>query len=54
MKLIQEAYQALQELDFLVVGDMFMTPTAALADIVLPVATYLVYNLLMNTLYFKP
>jgi anaerobic selenocysteine-containing dehydrogenase len=37
----QEVYQALLNLDFLAVADMFMTPTAALADIVLPVASYL-------------
>jgi len=40
----QEVYQALLELDFLVVADMFMTPTAALADVVLPVATYLEFD----------
>ena len=40
----QEAHRALLELDFLAVADMFMTPTAALADIVLPVATYLEFN----------
>ena len=38
---VQEVYQALRSLDFLVVSDFFMTPTAEMADIVLPVATYL-------------
>ena len=33
--------QALKQLDFLVVTDMFMTPTAELADIVLPACTFL-------------
>ena len=33
--------QALRKLDFLVVADMFMTPTAELADIVLPACTFL-------------
>ena len=37
----QETYEALKGLDFLVVSDFFMTPTAELADIVLPVATYM-------------
>jgi len=41
---VQEVYQALLNLDFLAVTDMFMTPTAALADIVLPVTTYLEFN----------
>ena len=40
----QEAYQALMKLDFLYVADLVMTPTAELADIVLPVATYLEVN----------
>ncbi|MDP2917616.1 MAG: molybdopterin-dependent oxidoreductase, partial [Dehalococcoidia bacterium] len=37
----RETYEALKRLDFLTVTDFFMTPTAELADIVLPVATYL-------------
>jgi anaerobic selenocysteine-containing dehydrogenase len=38
---VQEVYQALMRVDFLYVADQFMTPTAELADIVLPAATYL-------------
>ncbi|MFC2068088.1 molybdopterin-dependent oxidoreductase [Chloroflexota bacterium] len=37
----KETYKALNNLDFLVVTDFFLTPTAKLADIVLPVGTYL-------------
>ncbi|MFC1593009.1 molybdopterin-dependent oxidoreductase [Candidatus Omnitrophota bacterium] len=40
----QQVYKALNKLDFLAVSDMFMTPTSELADIVLPVATYLEYD----------
>ncbi|UCG08897.1 MAG: molybdopterin-dependent oxidoreductase, partial [Desulfobacterales bacterium] len=50
----QEAYQALLKLDFLAVGDMFMTPTAALADIVLPVATYLEFDDIVAPPYSLP
>ncbi|MGB9700002.1 MAG: molybdopterin-containing oxidoreductase family protein [Thermodesulfobacteriota bacterium] len=35
----QETYQALKKLEFLAVAEIFLTPTAQLADIVLPVAT---------------
>jgi anaerobic selenocysteine-containing dehydrogenase len=41
---VKETYKALQKLDFLMVADHVMTPSAALADIVLPAATYLEYN----------
>lgn len=40
----QEVFKALMALDFLYVSDQFMTPTAELADIVLPAATYLEVN----------
>ena len=37
----RRVYEALKAVDFLVVADLVMTPTAALADIVLPAASYL-------------
>lgn len=37
----REVYNALQEVDFMAVSDFFITPTAELADIVLPSATWL-------------
>jgi anaerobic selenocysteine-containing dehydrogenase len=45
----QEAHKALNKLDFLVVADMFMTPTASLADILLPVSSYLEYDSIVAT-----
>jgi anaerobic selenocysteine-containing dehydrogenase len=37
----REVYQALSRVEFLVVTDFFLTPTAELADIVLPASTWL-------------
>lgn len=39
-----QTYEAFMKLDFLAVSDIFMTPTAALADIVLPAATQFEFN----------
>jgi anaerobic selenocysteine-containing dehydrogenase len=48
----QRTYNALKKLEFLAVSDLFMTPTAALADIVLPAATYLEYDSISITPYY--
>ena len=40
----RRTYAAFTKLDFLVVADLFMTPTASLADIILPVAANLEYD----------
>jgi len=40
----KKTHEALMKLDFFAVADMFMTPTAMLADIVLPVASYLEFD----------
>jgi anaerobic selenocysteine-containing dehydrogenase len=45
-------YHAFRKLDFLAVADFFMTPTAALADIVLPAATYLEYDSIVAPPYY--
>lgn len=37
----REVYRALEKVEFMAVSDFFMTPTAELADIVLPAATWL-------------
>ncbi|MFC1884351.1 molybdopterin-dependent oxidoreductase [Thermodesulfobacteriota bacterium] len=37
----KEVYRALEKVDFMAVSDFFLTPTAELADIVLPSATWL-------------
>ena len=37
----KEVYRTLEKVEFMVVSDFFMTPTAELADIVLPAATWL-------------
>ena len=37
----RRVFEALKKVDFLVVADLIMTPTAALADLVLPVTSYL-------------
>jgi anaerobic selenocysteine-containing dehydrogenase len=48
----RRTYEALKKLDFLAVADMFMTPTAALADIVLPAATYLEFDSISAPPYY--
>ncbi len=40
----RQTYDTLMKLDFLAVSDIFMTPTAALADVVLPAATQFEFN----------
>ncbi|MFC1916607.1 molybdopterin-dependent oxidoreductase [Chloroflexota bacterium] len=39
-----EVYKALKQVEFLAVSDFFLTPTAELADIVLPAATWLEFD----------
>lgn len=39
-----ETFEALKKLDFLAVSEIFMTPTAQLADIVLPAATHFEFD----------
>jgi len=40
----RKTFEALMKLDFLVVSDIFMTPTASLSDLVLPAATQFEFN----------
>ncbi len=49
---VQEVYKALKKIDFLAAVDMFMTPTAAMADIVLPVAGFLEINNIIAPPYY--
>ena len=48
----KKIYRAMEKLDFVAVADMFMTPTAALSDIVLPVASYLEFDSIVVSPYF--
>ena len=41
---IMKVRDAFNNLDFLVVSDLFMTPTAAMADVLFPVATFLEFD----------
>jgi len=40
----RQTYEALMKLDFIAIADIFMTPTAALADIILPAATHFEFD----------
>jgi len=50
----QRVYDALKKLDFFAVAEQFMTPTAVLADVVLPVTTYLQFNSIVTPPYSYP
>ncbi len=50
----QKTYKALMGLDFLAVSEMFLTPTAALADIVFPSAMYLEFDSIVAPPYSLP
>jgi anaerobic selenocysteine-containing dehydrogenase len=50
----QRVFTALKKLEFMVVADMFMTPTAAIADIILPAATYLEFPSIVTPPYSYP
>ncbi|MBN2332815.1 MAG: molybdopterin-dependent oxidoreductase [Deltaproteobacteria bacterium] len=40
----RQTYEALMKLDFIAIADLFMTPTASMADVVLPVASHYEIN----------
>lgn len=46
------AYTALKKVEFLVVSDRFLTPTAQVADIILPPATFLEYDSIVAPPYY--
>ena len=48
----RRTFQAFNKLNFMAVADFFMTPTAALADIVLPAATFLEYDSVVAPPYY--
>jgi len=48
----QLVYESLTKLDFLLVADLFMTPTAELADVVLPAAAWPEVNQIVAMPYF--
>jgi anaerobic selenocysteine-containing dehydrogenase len=48
----ERTFHALKKLPLLVVADMFMTPTAALADIVFPVSCYLEFDSIVAPPYY--
>ncbi len=50
----KRVYKALLKVKFLVVVDMFMTPTASLADVVLPCTSFLEYNSIVSSPYSYP
>mgnify|MGYP005843089819 CR=1 FL=1 len=50
----KKTYKALMALDFLAVSDMFLTPTAALADIVFPSVMYLEFDSIVAPPYSLP
>jgi len=50
----KKVYQALKKVELSVVSDLFMTPTAQLADYVLPAASYLEKNRLIDTAEVNP
>jgi len=47
----REVYAALQKVEFLSVADFFLTPTAELADIVLPASTWLEFDDIGNFIF---